>query len=379
MIKRWFESEIGGDAKMYRAADTPRPMRLRAVRNGALAEEVEVFRRQQDEYCEWFVERRDGEITGIQFTSEGPEYWRFLMSGTTSFFAGSDPRRDITHGDPDLVLALYREHISPDVAARRFALDPRRRPADRCGMASLRGRGRLQRAQPLDDHRRRHAPDPPVEHAAGRGTARGRGHRAAQRGGRRCAITDLLRWLRDVNRSSDPLIGATVNRAVAAGKFVTLADPIGLYMSEINQAALSDPTAWTPIRRSAADSRILRARIDVPAGGLQVGGVPLEHGGQVAEHIQMILIGLVTDARTVHHPCGTAPRRAVRTRTGRTSGSWSTCRRRLRHDRLVQPGPVPAARPGRPGLAADAPAPRPPRTGRTCEIAAAARPPPARR
>ena len=109
MIKRWFESEIGGDAKMYRAADAPRPMRLRAVRNGALAEEVEVFRRQQDEYCEWFAERRDGEITGIQFTSEGPEYWRFLMSGTTSFFTGSDPRRTITQGDPDLVLALYRE------------------------------------------------------------------------------------------------------------------------------------------------------------------------------------------------------------------------------------------------------------------------------
>jgi hypothetical protein len=86
-----------------------------------------------------------------------------------------------------------------------------------------------------------------------------------------------------------------VNNAVAAGKFVTLADPIGLYMSEINLAALSDPAAWTPVRGSAADGRILRARIDVPAGGLEVGGIPLEHGGQVAEHIQMILVGLVTD------------------------------------------------------------------------------------
>jgi hypothetical protein len=48
VIKRWYESEIGGDRKMYRAAYTPRPMQLRAVRNGALAEQAEVFRRQQD-------------------------------------------------------------------------------------------------------------------------------------------------------------------------------------------------------------------------------------------------------------------------------------------------------------------------------------------
>ena len=72
---------------------------------------------------------------------------------------------------------------------------------------------------------------------------------------------------------------------------------------------------------------------------------PLEHGGQVAEHIQMILIGLVTDA-----PDGPPPVRECLTTccanpAGRTSASWSTGDR-LRDDRLVQPGAVPAPRAG---------------------------------
>src|SRR5262245_15242442 len=54
----------------------------------------------QDEYCEWSVTRDPGsdKITRVTFTSEGPEYWRFLAAA-----------------DPQKVLDLYRQHISADV------------------------------------------------------------------------------------------------------------------------------------------------------------------------------------------------------------------------------------------------------------------------
>jgi hypothetical protein len=363
VIKRWYESEIGGDRKMYRAADTPRPMQLRAVRDGALAEQVEVFRRQQDEYCEWFVERRDGAITSIQFTSEGPEYWRFLMTGTASFFAEGDARRDITTGDPDLVLTLYREHISSDVQLEDLLWPYDVAERTRTGWRFLAFAGEyneFNRWTTTDGAmhltHRSNTLQAEVQLAAGATVLR---NIAA---GNARSLT-CCAGFGDVNRSSDPLIGLAVNRAVAAGKSLTLADPIGLYISSINVAALSDPAAWTPARGSVDVGKILRARIDVPPGGMQVGGLPLEYGGQVAEHIQMILTGLVNDAADGSPPvrncvttCCTHPNRAdfrtvVDPQENCGTIAWSSL------------APFLQAEPGGPGLAladaagADVPAP----------------------
>src|SRR4051812_40509848 len=53
----------------------------------------------QDEYCEWSVTRRaDGKITRVTFTCEGPEYWELLARTR-----------------PDVVLALYQQHVSQAV------------------------------------------------------------------------------------------------------------------------------------------------------------------------------------------------------------------------------------------------------------------------
>ena len=54
----------------------------------------------QDEYCEWSVEREanTAKITRITFTSEGPEYWRFLANTNR-----------------DKLLQLYRDMVSPTV------------------------------------------------------------------------------------------------------------------------------------------------------------------------------------------------------------------------------------------------------------------------
>ncbi|MDQ4144912.1 MAG: hypothetical protein M3198_14465, partial [Actinomycetota bacterium] len=56
-------------------------------------------RDEQDEYCEWSVERdREGKIIRVTFTTEVPEYWRH-----------------VAEHDPDRLLELYREHASPQV------------------------------------------------------------------------------------------------------------------------------------------------------------------------------------------------------------------------------------------------------------------------
>jgi hypothetical protein len=73
--------------------------------------------RLQDEYCEWFAYRQTpaGPITRIVFTAEAPEYWIMLAKH-----------------DFDLVLKLYRDHVSPSVQADDLKLQQdyclRRRP-----------------------------------------------------------------------------------------------------------------------------------------------------------------------------------------------------------------------------------------------------------
>lgn len=298
VIRNWFDGQPDGDRLTFEAAETLRPTRyngrpLRAVRNGRLAEELEVFSRQQDEYCEWAVERRDGEISRVVFTSEGPEYWEFLASGTAPFFPDGDPRRELTAGDPDLVLALYREHVSPEVAAEDLFW-----PHD---VAVWTGTNWVYFARAGEYNRLNEWTTTRglmhLTHPAN--TLAGEVRVAAAATVLRTVADDAASFaccagFADVNRSSDPLIGYGVNQAARAGNLVSLADPMGLYIAGMNTGALSDPSAWSVTRGSAEDRMILRARVDVaPGTELTVGGLPLEWGGQLVQHIGMILTGLL--------------------------------------------------------------------------------------
>jgi hypothetical protein len=105
----------------------------------------------------------------------------------------------------------------------------------------------------------------------------------------------------DPNRSSDPTIGASVNELARAGHAIALADPIGLYMSELDLDAFVGPgdadvsDAWVLDR--GAEHRILRAHFgrsqqagaDVEA--ILAQGSPIRFGGQIADAIQMVLVG----------------------------------------------------------------------------------------
>src|SRR5688500_13886122 len=59
-------------------------------------ERADGSRSEQDEYCEWSVERANGNIVRVTFTTETPDYWEHVAST-----------------DDSLLLGLYREFVSP--------------------------------------------------------------------------------------------------------------------------------------------------------------------------------------------------------------------------------------------------------------------------
>jgi hypothetical protein len=315
-IWQWFNADAdpSGVDQALQAADTLRPFFL-SVRNGGLrfgwwkpgrpamrqvvnsqlGDPVVPGHRQQDEYCEWHVDREGGHITRLSYTAEGPEYWEKMA--TVDF---------------DLVLTLYRQHVNAAVQP-----DDLRWPADiACfnfdtneydTLVFKKGdynpyniwnttQGAMHLTHPANTLgaeinlgadatvlRPSVAPQPPQ-------TLPARLICCAGYGG--------------VNRSSDPLIGAGVNGLARAGNAITLANPIGLYMSTVEIGGLRDPSnvpipqALRITRASPDGTLILRAEIVPPAGAAytldqcKFGGLQMRYGGQIARKITMVLFGL---------------------------------------------------------------------------------------
>ena len=135
----------------------------------------------------------DGGIRRVTFTSEPPEYWQALHGDTLADLHG-DPAYPIT-GDPELLLGLYRELVSPQVRYEDLicAVDlvDYSDPGDPFVVYP---EGVLQPLQPLEHHRRNHAPDPAVQLPRRRDPAR-RGcdsAAAATPGGRIVSDPDAL-------------------------------------------------------------------------------------------------------------------------------------------------------------------------------------------
>ncbi len=120
----------------------------------------------------------------------------------------------------------------------------------------------------------------------------------------------------EVNRASDPIIGAAAYGAVTdpkEPKLFTLTDPVGLYIRSFNDEALRPPQGHDPItsldvctvKRGTGlpdnqgehgdESRILRLRVAAPKGtdyvlgDMAVGPVSLTSGAQLAKLIDMQL------------------------------------------------------------------------------------------
>lgn len=265
--------------------------------------------RPQDEYCEWRLERdpNTNQIVRITFTSEPPEYWQALHGDTLSDIAG-DQFVYTFPGDPRKLLDLYREFVSlhvqyddlichedfidlssgsPQVVYQKGAYNPYNRWNTTDGIMHL--------CQPNNtiSAEIKLAADATVLY---------------QKDGRPVVIPDELVCCAAFGgsaRNSDPTIGGTVNALARPGFWITLQNPIGLYMNDLNTEGWTKPNGepvdpkeyFRVLRGDESKGLIERAVLEVPSkegftvSDIRIGGVPIRYGGHVSEHINVKLVG----------------------------------------------------------------------------------------
>jgi hypothetical protein len=224
----------------------------------------------QDEYCEWSVERNAvRKIKRITFTTELPEYWEHLF--------GTDPNR---------LVALYRKFVDPRVK-----------------LADLRGPGGGYRRQNKWNTSQPGRLTHMIQGTNNLGAAVDLVARSTiprVRNGRPVTNQqDLVQCARlgEPLRHSDPQIAAAVNQAARQGAEIAFSNPIGLYLGRPLTSGMvtpdgADAAGFWKIERGDA-RHTLRARFEVPpkrryfVGDIEIGGRPIEFGGQVADRVQI--------------------------------------------------------------------------------------------
>jgi len=231
----------------------------------------------QDEYCEWSVTRhsRTGKITRVTFTTEGPEYWTYLA-----------------RVDPAGALALYQKYISPGVRMSDLFRQGRYNERNRWNNSTINGAMHLiQGSNTLSAE---------IELAAAATIVRRVGGQI---------VTDAQQLIQcgaygQPERHSDPFIGASVNELARGRSDITLANPVGLYISELSVAGWvtpdgSDPLQYWTVERGTKE-KIVRAVYEVPAdrgfvvGDIRIGTRTVDFGAQMADFIRIKMAGLAT-------------------------------------------------------------------------------------
>ncbi|MEO1092666.1 MAG: matrixin family metalloprotease [Pseudomonadota bacterium] len=254
--------------------------------------------RVQDEYAEWTAMRdNEGRIRRIVFTSEPPEFYRFLFEDRLG--VGTDK----TH---PLLLSLYRERCDgADVRIDELA-DPLR----------------PDRYDPYNDWNNRFC----VHMQQSNNTLGAQINIAARSailredtatGAPITSAQALIACARygAAERQSDPTIGAVVNAQARENRFLTLENPVGLYMTGIDLAGFATPDGsdvgrlWSVKKGRVVPNRpdrtmIVRAEFAAPEGvgfgvsDVTIGGAPIRFGAEVARHVGIrlgVLLGPVSD------------------------------------------------------------------------------------
>ncbi|QLH38125.1 MAG: hypothetical protein HWD60_02895 [Defluviicoccus sp.] len=261
--------------------------------------------RDQDEYCEWrrFYDPVTNRLKRIVFTCENPEYWTTLAER-----------------DPDTLLKLYRDLVDPEVALEDLFFQEDVFVAGE-GNKPINMRGRY---NPLNKW---NTTDGLVHLTHPANSLQAEIYLAAdatvlRTGDSGALLTDdglliCCAGYGSPNRSSDPTIGGKVNELVRNGLKVTIADPVGLYIGDLDFAPIEVPAGitaaqfWKVVRGREADRLILRAEFAPPEGAtfdledVLVGGEPLRYGGQLAELITIVIhgIGEATEAAAPQAGC----------------------------------------------------------------------------
>jgi phosphatidylserine/phosphatidylglycerophosphate/cardiolipin synthase-like enzyme len=254
----------------------------RQVRSSSLSDKqrwrtADSDRNVQDEYCEWSVTRDPvtRKITRVTFTSEGPEYWQVLAAL-----------------DPDKVLELYRQFVSPEVRREDLFAGGEYDPRNRFNNSTSRGAMHLiQAANTLGAE---------IELGAAATIRR------AVNGAEVTGAQELIVCSRygEPGRNSDPHIGEQVNALARQKADITINNPVGLYLHEFNPVGWTTPDGtnardfWKFVR--GKDGHFVRAVYEVPAGkgyvvgDIRIAGRPIEFGAQIADFITIKLEGLAT-------------------------------------------------------------------------------------
>jgi len=252
-----------------------------------------VITRIQDEYCEWVVKRNtDNKITEVIFTSEPPEYYNFM-------FSTSQESRD-------LLVDVYREITGIQSITIDDLVDSRgeydwynrynnefavhmQQPNNTLGaQVNIVSRSCILRVNRLGN---------PITDAQG--------------------LISCGRY-GDEARQSDPSIGDAINRFSRENCFITIENPVGLYMSGIDWKGWETPDGtpadafWTVLRGSQdADqnkSYIVRAVYSVPqskdytVSDIKIGGEQIEFGAQIAARLDVRVGVLVSDPQQIPLP-----------------------------------------------------------------------------
>jgi V8-like Glu-specific endopeptidase len=244
--------------------------------------------RTQDEYCEWKVFRDSaGKIVRVVFTSEPPEYYQFLYDpGVAS----------LTKFAQALLVKLYQ---------------------DRCGNTAIKladlettvsGVKQYDPGNKWNNDHCVHLQQPNNTLGAQINIAA----RAAilRRDSSGSIITSVKTLIGcdpfgEPSRQSDPNIGDNVNKLARENRFLTLQNPVGLYMVSLDTSGWVTPdgtdaqTFWKVVKgkvdKDPRKSMIVRADYAVPASkkytvsDITIGGAPIEFGSQIAEQLEMRL------------------------------------------------------------------------------------------
>jgi subtilisin family serine protease len=248
--------------------------------------------RNQDEYCEWQVLKEGGKIKRVIFTCEPPEYCQFLYD------PGDASLTDVARA---LLIKIYQRRC--DSTAIKLS-----------DLETHNAKHKLVYNRGNDWNNRFcvHLQQPANTLGAEINIAA----RASivRKDTANKIITNISELLEcdpfgEPSRGSDPSIGAAVNQFARENRFITLQNPVGLYMTALDTSGWKTPDGtdaqeFFHVINGTADkdsskSMIVRAEYSVPASkgytvsDIKIGGIPIAYGGHIAQHLEMRLGALV--------------------------------------------------------------------------------------
>jgi hypothetical protein len=263
--------DLGNDRRQVSWPAFPIALLKTMTRQKALeaADNPATGRRVQDEYLEWFIHRdAAGEITAIDFTCEGPEYWSFLS-------------RNLSKKE---FVELYK--IANPAATEQALFDAAGdyKPKNEFNTSN----GIMHLIHPAN-----------TLGAEIDIVAQSTMHRNKSQvvNCRRCHSGDAIG---DGNRKSDPTIASNVNQLALDGRAITIADPVGLYINRLDTTGWVTPDGSNPqgLFKITRGTPGVRARFEVPGNKfkisqVKIGNEPIRFAGQVAEHVFIQVTAIV--------------------------------------------------------------------------------------